>query len=115
MQAQVLGLLQEIQDEDGLAFLFISHDMAVIEQVADRVMVMRLGQVVEEGARDAVLRDPRHDYTKRLLSAVPVPDPTQVRQERIEAENLGSPIWPAGQGPERLRLNSVAPDHRVAV
>ncbi len=115
VQAQVLGLLQEIQDEDGLAFLFISHDMAVIEQVADYVMVMRLGQVVEEGARDAVLRDPRHAYTKRLLSAVPVPDPTQLRHERIETESLGSPIWPAGQGPERLRLNAVAPDHRVAV
>ncbi|GAA6200181.1 ABC transporter ATP-binding protein [Aquicoccus sp. SU-CL01552] len=115
VQAQVLELLQEIQDQDGLAFLFVSHDMAVIEQVADRVMVMRLGQVVEEGARDAVLRDPRHDYTKRLLSAVPVPDPTQLRQARIKTENLGSPIWPAGQGPERLNLNSVAPDHRVAV
>ena len=115
VQAQVPELLQEIQDQDGLSFLFISHDMAVIEQVADRVMVMRLGQMVEKGARDAVLRDPRHDYTKRLLSAVAVPDPTLERHERIEAENLGSPIWPAGQGPEKLHLNPVAPDHRVAI
>ncbi len=114
VQAQVLELLQEIQDEDGLAFLFISHDMAVIEQVADRVMVMRLGQVVEEGPRDAVLRDPRHAYTRRLLSAVPVPDPTRPRPERIETESLGSPIWPVGEGPQLLNLHDVAPGHRVA-
>ena len=82
VQAQILELLQSLQDEDGLAFLFISHDMAVIEQVADRVMVMRLGQVVEEGARDAVLHSPRHPYTRRLLSAVPVPDPTRPLPER---------------------------------
>ncbi|MGR3494031.1 ABC transporter ATP-binding protein [Citreimonas sp.] len=105
VQAQVLDLLQEIQDEDGLAFLFISHDMAVVEQVADRIMVMRLGQVVEDGARDAVLRDPRHAYTRRLLSAVPVPDPTRQRPERIETETLGSPVWPIGRRPDRLRLN----------
>jgi len=115
VQAQVLELLQEIQDDDGLAFLFVSHDMAVIEQVADRVMVMRLGQVVEEGARDAVLRNPRHAYTRRLLSAVPVPDPARSRPERISVESLGSPIWPKGQRPERLKLAEVAVDHRVAV
>ncbi|MBR9651709.1 ABC transporter ATP-binding protein [Thalassovita aquimarina] len=114
VQAQVLDLLQELQDEDGLAFLFISHDMAVIEQVADRVMVMRLGQVVEEGPRDAVLRDPRHRYTRRLLSAVPVPDPTRIRPERIETESLGSPIWPVGQGPAKLALQEIAQGHRVA-
>ncbi len=115
VQAQVLDLLQEIQEEDGLAFLFISHDMAVIEQVADRVMVMRLGQVVEEGARDAVLRDPRHAYTRRLLSAVPVPDPARKRPERMPVESLGSPIWPKGHRPERLEMAEVAEDHRVAV
>ncbi|QFT45399.1 Glutathione import ATP-binding protein GsiA [Roseivivax sp. THAF40] len=115
VQAQVLELLQEIQDEDGLAFLFISHDMAVVEQVADRIMVMRLGQVVEEGARDAVLRDPRHQYTRRLLSAVPVPDPTRQRPERIETENTGSPIWPIGREPERLKLEEISFQHRVAV
>ncbi|KUF10787.1 ABC transporter ATP-binding protein [Pseudoponticoccus marisrubri] len=115
VQAQVLDLLQEIQDEDGLAFLFISHDMAVVEQVADRIMVMRLGQVVEEGARDAVLKDPRHRYTRRLLSAVPVPDPHRERPERIETETLGSPIWPVGEGPERLKLEEIARHHRVAV
>jgi len=114
VQAQVLDLLQEIQDEDGLAFLFISHDMAVVEQVADRVMVMRLGQVVEEGRRDAVLRDPRHAYTRRLLSAVPQPDPTRPRPDRIETEALGSPVYPVGQRPELLRLTEVAKGHFAA-
>ncbi|SFQ69439.1 peptide/nickel transport system ATP-binding protein [Roseivivax halotolerans] len=115
VQAQVLELLQEIQDEDGLAFLFISHDMAVVEQVADRIMVMRLGQVVEEGARDAILRDPRHQYTRRLLSAVPVPDPSRQRPERIETESIGSPIWPKGREPDRLKLEEISFQHRVAV
>ena len=83
VQAQVLELLQEIQQRDAVSFLFISHDMAVVEQIADRILVMRLGQIVEEGQRDAVLRDARHPYTKRLLSAVPVPDPDTQRGERL--------------------------------
>ncbi|SFP18314.1 ABC transporter ATP-binding protein [Tranquillimonas alkanivorans] len=115
VQAQVLELLQELQSQDDLAYLFISHDMAVIEQVADRVMVMRLGQVVEEGARDAVLHDARHPYTRRLLSAVPIPDPHRRRPPRAEAEpGLGSPIRRIGDPPTRLNLSEVAPGHRAA-
>ncbi|MEM8956503.1 MAG: ABC transporter ATP-binding protein [Pseudomonadota bacterium] len=117
VQAQVLDLLQELQDEDELSYLFISHDMAVVERVADRVMVMRLGQVMEEGRRDDVLHNPRHRYTKRLLSAVPVPDPTQVRQRREPASSNepGSPIFPIGDHPQRVTLEELAAGHRVAV
>jgi len=108
-------LLQSLQDEDGLAFLFISHDMAVIEQVADRVMVMRLGQVVEEGVRDAVLHSPRHPYTRRLLSAVPVPDPTRPLPERQAGDASGTPVLPVGQSPEKLILRDLGAGHRAAV
>ena len=115
VQAQVLDLMQELQDEDGLAYLFISHDMAVIEQMADRVMVMRLGQVVEEGERDAVLGDARHPYTRRLLSAVPIPDPFRRRPPRDEVDfTLGKPIRDIGDPPPRLVLNEIAPGHRAA-
>ncbi|MBS1302023.1 ABC transporter ATP-binding protein [Loktanella sp. SALINAS62] len=116
VQAQVLDLLQELQEEDGLSYLFISHDMAVIEQVADRVMVMRLGQVVEEGPRDAVLRDPQHAYTKRLISAVPIPDPTRTRPPMPDiagVENT-SPIFSVGQSPVRIKLTELKQGHRVA-
>ncbi len=90
--------------------------MAVVEQVADRVMVMRLGQVMEEGPRDAVLRDPRHPYTRRLLAAVPVPDPTRARPPMPDTAGIEatSPIFPVGRGPARVALEEARPGHRVA-
>ncbi|TIL61595.1 MAG: ABC transporter ATP-binding protein, partial [Mesorhizobium sp.] len=75
VQARVLDLLKELQREFGIAYLFISHDMAVVENISDRVAVMYLGQIVEMGTRDQVFSNPRHPYTKRLIEAVPVPDP----------------------------------------
>ena len=115
VQAQVLELLRELQEEEGLAYLFISHDMAVIDQVADRVAVMNLGQMVETGTREQVLRNPTHPYTRRLLSAVPIPDPTRKRPAVLAREGeIGSPVWPKGQGPERVPLTQVAPGHWVA-
>ncbi len=116
VQAQVLDLLQELQEEDGLSYLFISHDMAVIEQVADRVMVMRLGQVMEEGPRDAVMLNSQHLYTKRLLTAVPVPDPARRRPPLPDTTGIeeASPIFPVGRGPARISLREVAGGHRVA-
>ncbi|MES2261317.1 MAG: ABC transporter ATP-binding protein [Pseudomonadota bacterium] len=71
VQAQVLNLLQELQDEFGLSYIFISHDLAVVRYIADQVMVMRQGQVVEIGDADALYRDPRHPYTRALLGAIP--------------------------------------------
>jgi peptide/nickel transport system ATP-binding protein len=115
VQAQVLDLLQELQDEDGLSYLFISHDMAVVDQVADRVMVLRLGQVMEEGPRDAVLHDPRHPYTRRLISAVPLPDPTRKRQQLPPAPEAQSPVLALDQTQARIQLEAVSADHRVAV
>ncbi|MGX0903429.1 peptide/nickel transport system ATP-binding protein [Roseovarius sp. MBR-79] len=114
VQAQVLELLQELQDADGLSYLFISHDMAVVDQVADRVMVLRLGQVMEEGPRAAVLHDPRHPYTRRLLAAVPVPDPLRARPRLPPAPEAPSPVLPVGETLRRTRLETVADGHRVA-
>ncbi|MDG2053966.1 MAG: ATP-binding cassette domain-containing protein [Phycisphaerales bacterium] len=83
IQAQILNLLQDLQDRHGLAYLFISHDMAVISHICDRIAVMNKGKIVELGPRDQVVKNPQHPYTQRLLAAVPTVDnwqpPTQGR------------------------------------
>jgi peptide/nickel transport system ATP-binding protein len=78
IQAQIINLLMDLQRDLGLSYLFISHDMNVIQHVCRRIAVMYQGQIVEAGERDQVLQDPQHPYTKKLLSAVPVPDPSRV-------------------------------------
>ncbi|MFB3139265.1 MAG: ATP-binding cassette domain-containing protein, partial [Phycisphaerales bacterium] len=75
IQSQILNLLADLQDEFGLSYLFISHDMAVIHHLCDRIAVMLDGRIVEQGDRDQIINDPQHPYTKALLSAVPDPDP----------------------------------------
>src|SRR5690606_30100495 len=75
VKTQVLNLMLKLQADLGVAFLSISHDMAVVERVAHRVAVMHLGEIVEIGPRAAIFDDPRHPYTRRLLSAIPIPDP----------------------------------------
>jgi oligopeptide/dipeptide ABC transporter ATP-binding protein len=92
VQAQVLNLLAELQAERGLSFLFISHDLRVVEHVADRVAVMYLGALVEEGPRDAVLGRPGHPYTQALLSAVP--DPRRQRTRVVLEGDVPSPLSP---------------------
>jgi peptide/nickel transport system ATP-binding protein len=82
VQARVLDLLERLQKELGFACLFISHDLAVIDRLADRIIVMNLGQLVEQGPADQILRAPQHPYTKRLIAAVPVPDPGEQRVRR---------------------------------
>ena len=82
VQATVLELLKELQRERGFACLFISHDLAVIDELADRIAVMRHGALVEVGTRDQIMRNPQQAYTKRLLAAVPVPDPAVQRERR---------------------------------
>ena len=82
VQARVLELLQEIQREQQFATLFISHDLAVIDLLADRIAVMQLGKIVEQGSKEQILRNPQQEYTKRLIAAVPVPDPEQQRKRR---------------------------------
>ncbi len=82
VQARVLELFEKLQADMGFACLFISHDLAVVDRLADRIVVMNLGKIVEQGTTDQILRAPREDYTKRLLAAVPVPDPEQQRERR---------------------------------
>jgi peptide/nickel transport system ATP-binding protein len=115
VQARVLDLLRRLKEETGVALLFISHDMAVVENIADRVAVMYLGQIVETGTRAQVFGSPRHPYTRRLIDAVPVPDPTHVRppQPRLSGEPP-SPLRRVGDPPARLVLRDTGAGHLVA-
>ncbi|MEX3009988.1 dipeptide ABC transporter ATP-binding protein [Hoeflea sp. TYP-13] len=94
IQAQVLNLLTELQQRLDLAYLFISHDLSVVRHIADDVMVMYLGRPVEQGPAKAVFANPRHPYTKALLSATPVADPTRVSERIVLKGELPSPIDP---------------------
>jgi peptide/nickel transport system ATP-binding protein/glutathione transport system ATP-binding protein len=114
VQAQVLNLLMELQADLGLSFLFISHDMAVVERVSHSVGVMYLGRIVELGPRQAVFEDPRHPYTKSLMLAVPIADPRQRRMhEIVKFKPVPSPILPLGHEPERSAYDEVTPGHYV--
>jgi peptide/nickel transport system ATP-binding protein/glutathione transport system ATP-binding protein len=114
VQAQVLNLLMELQADLGLSFLFISHDMAVVERVSHSVGVMYLGRIVELGPRQAVFEDPRHPYTKSLMLAVPIADPRQRRMhENLKFKPVPSPIFPLGHEPERSAYDEVASGHYV--
>jgi len=115
VQSQVLDLLQELQNDLGISYVFISHDMAVVEQISHRVGVMYLGQIVEIGTRPQIFEDARHPYTRRLLDAVPTADPTRRRMafRRIEGE-ISSPVHPVGYRPDLVSLEEVVPGHLVA-
>ncbi|MEA2622730.1 MAG: peptide/nickel transport system ATP-binding protein [Chloroflexota bacterium] len=94
IQAQVLNLLRSLQRELGLTFLFIAHNMGVVEHISDRVAVMYLGRVAELTDRDRMYKDPRHPYTQALMSAIPVPDPKLRRQRIILSGDVPSPVNP---------------------
>ncbi len=114
VQAQVLNLMMELQEDLGLSYLFISHDMAVVERVAHHVGVMYLGRIVEIGPRAAIFEDPRHPYTQQLLSAVPIADPRRRRfVDDVAFKPIASPIFPLGHQPAPSIYSLVGPDHLV--
>lgn len=94
IQAQILNLLNDLQDKLGLTYLFIGHDLSVIQHISDHVAVMYLGRIVEIGTVDDIFNRPIHPYTKALLSAVPVPDPTAERERQVLSGDVPSPIDP---------------------
>ncbi|NIZ09180.1 ABC transporter ATP-binding protein [Pseudooceanicola sp. HF7] len=114
VQAQVLNLMMELQAEMGLSFLFISHDMAVVERVSHRVGVMYLGRIVEIGSRQAVFEDPRHPYTRALMKAVPIADPARRKKEHeLNFKPIPSPIHGLDYQPEPSVYEKVGEDHYI--
>ncbi len=114
IKAQVCNLMMDLQQSLNLAFLFISHDMAVVERVSHRVAVMYLGEIVEIGPREELFRNPQHPYTRKLMAAVPVPDPARRGIRRnLGTDELKSPVRPVGYIPPKRQYREVAAGHLV--
>lgn len=107
IQAQVLNLLADLQDEFDLAYLFISHDLSVVKHVADEIMVMYLGHPVEKGSRDDIFNNPRHPYTRALLSATPKADPLAAKERIKLVGELPSPMDPPTGCPFHPRCQNI--------
>ncbi|GAA5541807.1 MULTISPECIES: ABC transporter ATP-binding protein [Brucella] len=114
VKAQVANLLLDLQEQHDLAYLFISHDMAVVERISHRVAVMYLGEIVEIGPREAIFGNPQHPYTRRLIEAVPIPDPASRGLVRPElGEEIKSPLRPLDYVPPKRNYIEVSPGHLV--
>ena len=116
VKAQVINLMLELQERMKLAYLFISHDMAVVERVSHRVAVMYLGEIVEIGPREAIFGNPQHPYTKRLLAAVPVADPARRHEKRpVSNDEIRSPVRAPDYVPPPRQYREVSPGHAVMI
>jgi glutathione transport system ATP-binding protein len=114
IQASIINLMMDLQVAFGLSYLFISHDLAVVERIAHRVAVMYLGEIVELGPRQSVFEDPRHPYTRKLMAAVPTADPTRRRHDlHLATDEILSPLHPLDYEPEPRHLDEVTPGHFV--
>jgi len=114
VQAQVLNLMMELQADLGISYLFISHDMAVVERVSHRVAVMFMGRIVELGTRQQVFENPQHSYTRALLAAVPRLDPdVDIRDRATLAKHIPSPIHGLDYTPPPLAYRKVEDGHHV--
>jgi len=114
VQAEVLNLMMELQAELGLSYLFISHDMAVVERVSHTVGVMYLGRIVEIGPRARIFENPQHPYTQALLKAVPIADPTKRKAEKdLNFKPIPSPVHPVDYEPEPSEYEEVEPGHLI--
>lgn len=111
IQAQILNLLAELKDEFGLTLIFISHNLSVVRHVSDRILVLYLGRIVELASGDEIYDDPKHPYTRALLTAVPIPDPKLARQRNIDAlkGEIPSPINPPSGCTFRTRCRFAQP------
>jgi peptide/nickel transport system ATP-binding protein len=106
--------MMRLQAEMGLAFLFISHDIAVVERISHRIAVMFLGEIVEIGPRAAIIENPHHPYTKKLIAAAPAPDPARRTTRRgVSNDEIPSPLRRADYLPPRRLYREVAPGHLV--
>ena len=117
IQAQIINLLEALQDELGLTYVFIAHDLSVVQHISDRVMVMYLGKVVEIASRRDLYRDPKHPYTQALLSAVPMPSPdAEAEREVVLLEGeVPSPLNPPAGCPFHPRCSMARPDCRESM
>ncbi|WP_330983466.1 MULTISPECIES: glutathione ABC transporter ATP-binding protein GsiA [Enterobacterales] len=115
IRAQIINLLLDLQREMGMAYLFISHDMAVVERISHRVAVMHRGRIVEMGPRRAVFENPQHPYTRKLMAAVPVADPAHRRPQRVLlSDEMPGNSYPRGEEIASVPLVQVSPGHFVA-
>jgi glutathione transport system ATP-binding protein len=114
IQATVLNLMMELQNEFNLAYLFISHDMAVVERVSHRVAVMYLGQIVEFGSRQDIFENPSHPYTQKLLAAVPVADPARRSDFNMLTGEIPSPVRAVNEPPDKVVLTEISKGHFIA-
>ena len=106
VQAQILNLLMDLKERIGLTYLFIAHNLGVVRHISDYVAIMYLGTIVEHGPRDEIFSNPRHPYTRALLSSAPIPDPIAERQAKAERIVLQGDIPSAGNPPGGCRFHT---------